>query len=87
MSDKCRTGGEVEVDFDRLARVASKLNEILIRRTKGSVEAYAVLRFMCTYYEEELGIVFEPHFEEELRRVVRENLEEKTPQPEKEKTP
>jgi hypothetical protein len=75
MSEKHRTAGEVELDFDRLGRLGSKINELLARKTKGSVEAYAVLRFLCVYYEEDLGIAFEPHFEEELRSVVKKSLE------------
>jgi hypothetical protein len=30
---------------------------------------------MCAYYEEDLGLEFEPEFEMELHRVVRENLQ------------
>jgi hypothetical protein len=69
-----RTCGQVELDFDRIGRIGSKLNELLVRKTKGSLEAYAVLRFMCTYYEEELQLTFEPQFDEEIRRVVKENI-------------
>jgi hypothetical protein len=69
-----RTTGQVEIDFDRIGRIGSKLNELLVRKTKGSLEAYAVLRFMCAYYEEELQLTFEPQFEMELRRIVKENI-------------
>ncbi len=75
LTEKHRTAGEVELDFDRLARLGSKINELLARKTKGTVEAYAVLRFLCVYYEEDLGIAFEPQFEEELRNVVKKSLE------------
>lgn len=75
MSEKHRASSEIEVDFDRLARVGSKINELLCRKTKGTVEAYATLRFLCVYYEESLGIVFEPEFEAELHRVVKKNIE------------
>lgn len=75
MSEKRLASGEIEVDFDRLTRVGSKINELLCRKTKGTVEAYATLRFLCVYYEESLGIVFEPEFEAELRRIVKKNIE------------
>jgi len=84
MSEKRRAAGEVELDFDKLARIGNKINELLIRKTKGTVEAYAVLRFLCVYYEEDLGIAFEPNFEEELRRVVRKSLEDAEKEPKKE---
>jgi hypothetical protein len=75
MPEKRRASGEIEVDFERLARVGNKINELLVRKTKGTVEAYAVLRFLCVYYQEELGIAFEPEFEAELRKVVKESIE------------
>lgn len=84
MSEKRRAAGEVELDFDKLARIGNKINELLVRKTKGTVEAYAVLRFLCVYYEEDLGIAFEPNFEEELRRVVRKSLEDAEKEPKKE---
>jgi len=74
MSENNRSPGEIEVDFDRLARIGNKTNELLVRRTKGSAEAYAVLRFLCVWYEEELGISFAPEFEQELHRVVKKSL-------------
>ena len=76
MSEKSRAAGEVELDFDKLARIGNKINELLVRKTKGTVEAYAVLRFLCVYYEEDLGITFESSFEEELHRVVKKGLED-----------
>lgn len=76
MSEKRRAAGEVELDFDRLSRIGNKINELLVRKTKGTVEAYAVLRFLCVYYEEDIGLSFEPHFEEELHRVVKKGLED-----------
>jgi len=81
MSENNRSPGEIEVDFDRLARIGNKTNELLVRRTKGSAEAYAVLRFLCVWYEEELGISFAPEFEQELHRVVKKSLkgEEENP--------
>jgi len=75
LSEKRRSAGEVEIDFDRLARLGNKINELLVRKSKGTVEAYAVLRFLCVYYEQDLGIAFQPEFEEELRRVVKKGLE------------
>jgi hypothetical protein len=75
LSEKHRAAGEVEVDFDRLARVGNKINELLVRKTKGTAEAYAVLRFLCVWYEEDLGIAFAPEFEQELHKVVKKNLE------------
>jgi hypothetical protein len=75
MSDKHRSTKEVEVDFDRLARLGNKLNELLVRKTKGTAEAYAVLRFLCVWYEEDLGIAFAPEFEEELHTVIKKRLE------------
>ncbi len=77
MSNERREANEIELDFDRLARIGSKINEVLCRKTKGSVEAYAVLRFLCVYYEEHLGIAFESHFEEELHRIVKKSLDER----------
>ena len=74
MSEKRRSKKEVEVDFDRLARIGNKINALLARKTKGSAEAYAVLRFLCVYYEEDLGIAFAPEFEAELKKVVQQNL-------------
>jgi hypothetical protein len=87
LSEKHRMSGEAEIDFDRLARIGNKLNEFLVRKTKGTVEAYAVLRFMCAYYEEDLGISFEPEFEEELRKVVRKSLECAEPEAKSSKPP
>ena len=75
MTEKRRAKKEVEVDFDRLGRVGNKVNELLCKRTKGSAEAYAVLRFLCVYYEEDLGIAFAPEFEAELKKVVRKIIE------------
>jgi hypothetical protein len=75
LSDTHRAAGEIELDFDRLARLSSKLNELLVRKTKGTAEAYAVLRFLCVWYEEDLGIAFGQEFEEELHRVIKKNLE------------
>jgi hypothetical protein len=83
MSEKSRAAGEVELDFDKLARIGNKINELLVRKTKGTVEAYAVLRFLCVYYEEDLGIAFEPNFEEELHGVVRKSLEDAENEPKK----
>jgi hypothetical protein len=80
LSEKHRSKKEVEVDFDRLARIGNKVNELLCRRTKGSAEAYAVLRFLCVYYEEDLGIAFAPEFETELKKVVQQNLSDE-PEP------
>ena len=70
LSEKRRPENEIEIDFDKLARVGRKLNELLVKRTRGSVEAYAVLRFLCVYYEQDLGVAFQPEFEEELKAVV-----------------
>jgi hypothetical protein len=77
VSEKRRETKEIEVDFDRLARISNKVNELLVKRTKGSVEAYGVLRLLCVYYEEDLGISFAPEFEAELRKVVKRSLENK----------
>lgn len=74
MSEKNRSFGEIEVDFDKLARIGNKINELLIRKTKGSAEAYAILRFLCVWYEKDLGISFAPEFERELHRVVKKGL-------------
>jgi hypothetical protein len=76
MSEKHRSTKEIEVDFDRLARVGNKINELLVRKTKGTAEAYAVLRFLCIFYEEDLGVAFAPEFEEELHKVIKKSLEE-----------
>lgn len=81
MSEKHRAAGEIELDFDRLARLSSKLNELLVRKTKGTAEAYAVLRFLCVWYEEDLGIAFGQEFEEELHRVIKKNLEDDKSEP------
>ncbi len=81
MSDEHRSTKEVEVDFDRLARLGNKLNELLVRKTKGTAEAYAVLRFLCVWYEEDLGIAFSPEFEEELRNVIKKRLERDESEP------
>jgi|WetSurMetagenome_2_1015567.scaffolds.fasta_scaffold46175_2 hypothetical protein len=75
MSGKTCASGQVELDFDRLGRIGNKINELLSRKTKGNVESYAVLRFLCVWYEEDLGIKFEPEFEEELSRVVHKSLD------------
>jgi hypothetical protein len=81
MSEKPRASNEIEIDFDRLARIGTKLNELLTRKTKGTAEAYAVLRFLCVWYEEDLGIAFAPDFEAELHRVIKENLKDKDREP------
>ena len=87
MSEKRRATKEVEVDFDRLGRIGNKVNELLCKRTKGSAEAYAVLRFLCVYYEEDLGIAFAPEFEEELHKVVKKSLEGGEAEPEPSPSP
>ncbi len=74
MSEKRHSSGEIEVDFERLARVGSKINELLVRKTKGAVEAYAVLRFLSVYYERSLGIAFEHGFETELKIFVERSM-------------
>jgi hypothetical protein len=77
MSEKRRATKEVEVDFDKLARIGNKVNELLVKRTKSTAEAYAALRLLCVYYEEDLGISFGPEFEAELRKMVRRGVEGK----------
>jgi len=74
LSESHRSEKEVDIDFDRLARLGNKINELLVRKTKGSAEAYAVLRFLCVWYEEDLEIAFAPAFEEELLKVVKKSL-------------
>jgi hypothetical protein len=76
MQKKNRATAEVEIDFDRLARIGNKINELLRRKTHGNAEAYATLRFLCVYYEEDLGIIFDTKFEEELRKVVKKCLKQ-----------
>ena len=71
MSEKNRSQKEVEIDFDKLARVGNKINELLLRKTKNDAEAYAALRFLCVYYEESTGISFQPEFEAELKKKVK----------------
>ncbi len=61
---------EVEIDFEKLARVGNKVNELLVRKTRNSAEAYAVLRFLSVLYEQKTGISFQPEFEEEVKKVV-----------------
>ena len=77
MSQNHRSTGEIELDFDRLARVGNKINEFLVIKTKGSAEAYAVLRFLCVWYEEDLRTSFANEFEQELHRVVKKSLKAK----------
>jgi hypothetical protein len=86
MSEENRSSGQVELDFDRLGRIGNKINELLCRKTKGTVESYAVLRFLCAWYEEDVGIKFEPQFEEELKRVVNESLKRQKAEPENPKS-
>jgi hypothetical protein len=87
LSEKHLSENQIELDFDKLARVGSKINELLIKRTKGSAEAYAVLRFLCVYYEMDLGIAFHPEFEAELRNVVKKSIEGEEPKSDSSKTP
>jgi hypothetical protein len=87
MTEKQPSGRQIEIDFDRLARIGNKINELLCRKTKGTVEAYAVLRFLCVYYEQDLGIAFEPHFEAELLRVVQKSLQGGKDEPEPSESP
>jgi hypothetical protein len=75
MSEEHRTENQIEIDFDKIVRVGQKINELLVKRTKGSPEAYAVLRFLCIYYEQDLGIQFQPEFEEALKSLVKRSLE------------
>jgi len=75
LSEKNRSVNEVDIDFDRLARISQKVNGVLVKRTKSIPEAYAALRFMCVYYEQTLGITFMPEFEEELKSVIRRIIE------------
>ena len=71
LSDKKRSVDEVDIDFDRIARISQKVNELLVKRTSSIPEAYATLRFMCVYYEQTLGITFMAEFENELKNVIR----------------
>jgi len=66
---------QIEIDFDKIVRVGQKINDLLVKRTKGSPEAYAVLRFLCIYYEQDLGIQFQPEFEEALKDLVKKSME------------
>ena len=75
MTEKHRKESEIEIDFDKIVRVGQKVNELLVKRTKGSAEAYAVLRFLCIYYEQDLGIEFQPDFEEALKGLIKKKLE------------
>jgi hypothetical protein len=75
MSDEHRTMNQIEIDFDKIVRVGQKINDLLVKRTKGSPEAYAVLRFLCIYYEQDLGIQFQPEFEEALKDLVKKSME------------
>jgi hypothetical protein len=75
LSDKRRLEREVEIDFAKIARIGTKVNELLTRKAKSSAEAYAVLRFLCVLYEQKTGISFQPEFEEELRKMVNRSLE------------
>jgi hypothetical protein len=75
MSEKPHVSGEIEIDFDRLGRIGNKTNAFLVRKTKSTTEAYAVLRFLCVWYEEELGISFADEFNSELHKVIRKSLE------------
>jgi hypothetical protein len=76
VSEKRRAEKEVEIDFDKLARVGQKVNDLLVRKTKGSAEAYAAMRFLCVFYEENLGISFGPEFETELRKVIKKSIQD-----------
>jgi hypothetical protein len=78
VSEKRRSVKEVELDFDKLARLGQKINELLVRKTKGSAEAYAALRFLCVFYEENLGISFGPEFEAELRKVIKKSIQDQS---------
>lgn len=78
MVENNRYKKEVEIDFDKLARVANKINELLIRKTKNSAEAFATLRFLSVFYEESTGISFQPEFEQELRKKVKQAKEDGT---------
>jgi len=75
LSEKNRSVAEIDIDFDRIARIGQKANEVLVKKTKSIPEAYATLRFLCVYYEQTLGIAFMPEFEEELKRVITKNIE------------
>ena len=75
MTEKHRKESEIEIDFDKIVRVGQKVNDLLVKRTNNSPEAYAVLRFLCLYYEKDLGIVFQPEFEEALNDIVKKSLE------------
>ncbi len=66
---------QVDIDFDKIARIGQKVNELLIRKTKNSPEAYATLRFLCVYYEMALGIEFMSDFEEELKKAIKKSLD------------
>lgn len=75
VSEKRRAVKEVEIDFDKLARLGQKVNDLLVRKTRSSAEAYASLRFLCVFYEENLGISFGAEFEEELRKVIKKSIQ------------
>ena len=81
MTEKHRSEGEIEIDFDKIVRVGQKINELLVKRTKGSAEAYAVLRFLCLYYEQDLGIEFQPEFEAALKDLVKRSIESREEAP------
>jgi hypothetical protein len=75
LSENHRSINEVDIDFDKIARIGQKVNELLVRKTKNSPEAYATLRFLCVYYEMSLEIEFMPEFEEELKKAIKKNID------------
>ena len=78
MSEKRRAEKEVEIDFDKLARLGQKVNDLIVRKTKDTAEAYATMRFLCVFYEENLGISFGPEFETELRKVIKKSIQDQS---------
>jgi hypothetical protein len=67
----------LDVDFDRLFRVADKLLNVLQKKCKDGGDAYMVLVLMVLFFEECEGCKLDAEGWNELRSVVAEAWKEK----------
>ncbi len=69
---KNNESARIPIDLAKIFRVGSKINQILQKKTRNGAECYAVIRFLCIFYEEHLGVSLPPELEADVRKSVHE---------------
>ena len=65
-----------EVDFGKLFRVGSKVNDLIVRKIKKPTHAYLLLKLLCIFFEENFGFRLKAEDENKLRKMLVEESEE-----------